>query len=228
MSVPPEAISILLVVAVSALLVLTGLRRQPGLGVLGSVTVIALAYWLRGNTIADIGLSPPANWAATLLLALGLGVVIQLLTVAVIEPLTERIAGDAHDHSAFRFVKKSWKGFLQMMVLVWVAVVFLEEGIYRGFLMTELASLIGTGWGASTLNVLITSAVFGLSHGYQNRCGVLSTGVVGAMLGGIVVLSGFNLWLAIFTHGFINTVGIGLIAVEGDTYLRRMIWRSRG
>ena len=144
-----------------------------------------------------------------------------------VEPLSEKLTNTKHDHSIVESVKGNWRALLQWLIIVWVLVAFLEEGIYRGFLMTEIASVIGDSNIANVINVLITSVVFGLSHGYQNRSGILSTGITGIALGSIFVLSDFNLWLAILTHGFIDTVGIILIAVDGDSYIREKIWRGR-
>ena len=96
--------------------------------------------------------------------------------------------------------------------------------------MTEIAKVVGTGPFGLTFNVIFTSAVFGLSHGSQNRCGIVSAGTVGLLLGALFVSGGFNLWLVIFVHGFVDTIGIVLIAVGADKlidrYVRRTLWRE--
>lgn len=222
--VSPELISIAVVLATSALLVITGLKKQPGLGVIGAIVIIALVLWLRGDGIVALGFRSPENWGATILLGLVLGIVIQFLSVAVLEPLTERITNTPHDHSIVDSVKGDWKAFIQWLIIVWVFVAVLEEGIYRGFLMIEIANVTGVGLGALIFNVMFTSVVFGLSHGYQSRSGIVSTGIIGIILACIFVLSEFNLWLAIFTHGFIDTVGIALIATDQDKSIRRKVW----
>jgi membrane protease YdiL (CAAX protease family) len=107
------------------------------------------------------------------------------------------------------------------MLVVWLFVAPLEEVVFRGFLMSETARLLGTAPWATAINVVLGAVVFGLAHGYQGRSGVLSTGVAGALLGLVFVASGFDLWLAVLTHGFIDTVGIALIAVGADRALRR-------
>jgi uncharacterized protein len=220
-------ISAALVLGVSTLLVLTGMKKQPGLGILVVLVIIPLALWFRGEHIRSLGFGAPSNWWLTMLLGLALGTAIQLLGVAVIEPLSEKITGARHDLSIVDNVRGNWKAFVQWILLVWVFVPILEEGIYRGFLMTETARFIGTGVGASIVNVLFSSLVFGLSHGYQGRAGIVSTSLVGIFLGLIFIGSGFNLWLAIFTHGFIDTIGIALIALDGDKAIRRKIWGAR-
>ena len=224
MSINSTSIHILIILVVSALLIITGLRKQPGIGILGAIIIIVLFLWARGDPLTQLGFNAPQRWLHTIIIGFGLGVVIQLVSVILIEPITEKITHSKHDHSVLGSVKGNWKVFLQWMIMVWVFVAVIEEGIYRGFLMVEIKNLLGVGVIALIINLLYTSIVFGLSHCYQGHCGMLSTGIVGAILGLIFILSNFNLWLVIFTHGFIDTIGIGLIAIGGDKWIQKRIW----
>lgn len=227
MSISSTTIHMMIILVVSALLIITGLKKQPGIGILGAIIIILLFLWARGDPLTSIGFAPPQNWFFTILRGLGLGLIIQLLSVILIEPVTEKITNSKHDHSVIDAVKGNWKVFLQWMLMVWILVAVIEEGIYRGYLMTEMKNLLGLGFIALIVILLYSSVVFGLSHGYQGLSGMLSTGIVGVILGGIFILSEFNLWLVIFTHGFIDTIGIGLIAIGGDEYLKKQIWQNR-
>ena len=217
-------VSLALMLLTSAILVISGLKKQPGLGILAALVIIGLALWLRGQGLDSLGFRSPGNWWVTLGLGLVLGVGIQLVTVALIEPLSEKLTRSKHDHSVLANVKGNWKAFIQWIVMVWLLVALVEEAVYRGFLMGEIAWLFSAGTPALAFNVIFTALVFGLSHGYQNRCGMLSTGLVGAILGLIFIWSDFNLWLPVFVHGFIDTFGIALIAVDGDAAIRRWVW----
>lgn len=154
-------VSVGLVAFVSALLMGTGLRRQPGLGVLGAVAVVGLVLWAHGGGVTALGFAAPTP---------------------------------------------------------------IEEAIFRGFLMTEIARIVGTSPWATVLNVVLASVVFGLAHGSPGRSGVVSTGLVAAFLGWVFIASDHDLWLVIVTHGFIDTVGIALIATGADDALRRRLW----
>jgi membrane protease YdiL (CAAX protease family) len=220
-------IPIALVLVVSALLVITGLKKAPGIGVIGAVVAIGISLWLRGRNLASLGFFAPDDWGRTLLLALLLGVLIQFVSILLIEPLSEKLTHTAHDFSVLDKVKGNWLALLQWLLMVWILVAFLEESVYRGFLMTEIREVLGSGALAVVFNVLFTSMVFGLSHGYQGRSGIISTALVGILLALLFVWSGYNLWLPILTHGIIDTVGIGLISIDGDKRLRQLLWKEQ-
>lgn len=211
---------IFFLLVVTTVLIITGIKKQPGFGIIFALIIIALQLINNDGSLADIGFIAPESWLLTILLGLGIGVLIQFLSVVLIEPLTEKITGEKHDHSIINAVKGNWKIYLQWLVIVWLLVAILEEAIFRGYFILGLTSLIGEDVLAIMLSILFSSMVFGLSHGYQNKCGILSTGVVGVILGIIFVLSEFNLWLVIFTHGFIDTMGISLIAIGYDQKLK--------
>ncbi|MDO9084712.1 MAG: CPBP family glutamic-type intramembrane protease [Anaerolineaceae bacterium] len=226
MSINSSPVHILIILIVSALLIITGLKKQPGLGILGAVIIIILFLFFRGDSLGAIGFFKPDSWFTTIFSGLILGIVIQLFSVILIEPFSEKITGTKHDHSLIDSVKGNWKVFIQWLLVVWIFVAVIEEGVFRGFMMTEIINILGVGLPGLFISVFFTSVVFGLSHGYQSRSGIISTGIVGVILGVIFILSDFNLWLAIFTHGFIDTIGIGLIAIGGDKYLQNRFWKK--
>ena len=153
--------SLLIISVISILLVITGLKKQPGIGVIGAVIVIALTLLVRRDGLQAIGFSRPASWPLSILGGLLLGILIQFTTIIFIEPWSEKITNTTHDHSIVENVKGNWVAFVQWMLLVWVFVALIEEGIYRGFLMTEFAKVFGSGPIALAANILLTAVVFG-------------------------------------------------------------------
>lgn len=214
-----------IVLLVSVLLAVSGLKKMPGIGIFSALALGTALLLVRGENLTALGFRTPESWVSTVLLGLLLGIGIQLLGEVLIEPLSERLTGTHHDYSLLENIRGNWKALLQWLVMVWLLVAFLEEAIFRGFLMTELGRAIGYSTGALVLNVVLTSTVFGLAHGYQGRAGILSTGVVGAVLAVIFILSDFNLWLAIFTHGFIDTIGLVMLALGANQTVRKRIWK---
>ncbi|MFQ5679047.1 MAG: lysostaphin resistance A-like protein [Gemmatimonadota bacterium] len=91
-----------------------------------------------------------------------------------------------------------------------------EEYVYRGFLLHVVTGWSGNVW----VGVGVTSASFGLAHGYQKLLGALRATLLGLLMALPVVFTG-SLLPAIEAHFWINAViGLGawrwLIAVREE------------
>lgn len=82
---------------------------------------------------------------------------------------------------------------------------FCEELVFRGYLIWAFEPALGL-WGAAALSVV----AFAAAHAYQGWKGVVATGVVGALLTLVVLVSG-SLWPAIALHALVD-IGQGLVA----------------
>jgi len=207
-------------------LIVSGIRRKPGLGIILSVILIGIAARLGVTSLAQIGFFQPENWLSTVLLGLLIGSGLSLLSITLIEPLIEHFTHQPHDVSLVEGVQGNWKSLLSWLVVVWVVAAVGEEALYRGFLMSQLSKVLGTTLLALLSNVLITSIIFGVSHSYQGRSGAWSTGIIGVCLGVIYLLNGFGLWLPILVHGAIDTVALILISLGADRRLKELVWKK--
>ncbi|MBN2044800.1 MAG: CPBP family intramembrane metalloprotease [Anaerolineales bacterium] len=218
--------ALFIVAAMSTALVISGIKKVPGIGVLLSFAGMIAAFMLKHTNLAGIGFVPQENWLATIGLSLLLGAGTAFLGTILIDPLAEKITGVPHDLSLVDGVRGNLKSLLSLLLLVWVTVAFLEEIIFRGFMMTEIAKFLGTGGLAMVINILVTAVVFGLAHWYQGKSGVLSTAMIGILISIIFVLSGLNLWLVILIHGFIDTAALILMYRDWDKPLKMLLWKS--
>jgi membrane protease YdiL (CAAX protease family) len=207
------------------LLILTGMRKKAQVGILLTVALIIIASRLGLTSLAQIGFVPPENWPGTVLMGVLIGSGLSLLSIIVIQPLAEKITKQPHDVQIVAGVQGSWKGLLSWLIVIWTFVAFGEEMLFHGFMMSQLVKLLGTGSLAIMVNLLLTNVIFGLAHGYQGRSGIWSTGIIGICLSALYILSGFNLWLPIITHGVIDTVELILMSRGADQPLRELIWR---
>jgi len=73
-----------------------------------------------------------------------------------------------------------------------------EELVYRGYMMAYFAALLGT-W----QSVVVSSLAFGFAHAYQGPRGIVKTGVVGAAMAGLYLLTG-ALWAPMLLHFIID------------------------
>jgi len=215
------SLSVLIIVAIAILL--TSFKRVPGIGVIAALAIIGVAIWLRRDGLLSLGFFPPENWSTTILWSILLGVAIQFVSTLILEPFADKLTKSTTDHSAFEGLRGNLLNFLLLLVTVWILVAFVEEIIFRGYMMGEIVELIGASKGALAVNVVLSSVLFGLAHWYQGKSGALSTGIIGALLGILFIAGGFNLWLPILTHGFIDTVGLFLIYINADKILKERV-----
>ena len=190
----------------------------PELGVLGAF-VIAIVVPLiarKAGSYRDMGFRAPDSWSKMLGTTLVYGLVIQLIFMVIIEPALLRLTEQAVDISVFDGVRGNFVNFLLMLALGWVVGGFLEEMTFRGFIVGRVRWLLGSGIAATWLAVLAAAVAFGISHSYQGPTGMIATGMIGFIQGAVYIRHRFNLWYAIFTHGFIDTVGIVALYMDVD------------
>jgi membrane protease YdiL (CAAX protease family) len=89
----------------------------------------------------------------------------------------------------------------RLFTVVGVTAGLCEEWLYRGFLLAVVSAVAG---GAPTaVLVAVAGAAFGLAHAYQGTAGVLTTGVLGAVLAALYLGTG-SLLLPVVLHALID------------------------
>jgi membrane protease YdiL (CAAX protease family) len=126
----------------------------------------------------------------------------------VIEPLTRRFWPPIKAPAGTEMIAGDWKQALIWLGLIWTFAAFGEEMGYRGYLLTRCADLGARTPLAYWVAVVLVSILFGYGHYYKGPAGILDSAVAGLILGTAFMLSGKNLWTAIFAHGFIDTFGV--------------------
>ena len=216
-------LSLGILLLVIAVILITSFRRAPGIGVMVALVIIGFTIWFNGDGLVRLGFFSPPNWASTIVWSIFFGLLIQILSTLVLEPFSDKVTKNTTDHSAFEGLRGSLKSFLLMLVVVWIVAAFVEEIIFRGYMMGTITVLLGDSKSVTAISLIGTSVIFGLTHWYQSKSGALSTGVIGFVLGILFVASGYNLWLPILTHGFIDTFGLFLIYTNLDKALQERV-----
>ena len=170
-----------------------------------------LSLRMRGLGWRSVGLRRPTNWLLTIAVALVAGAALQVISEFVTEPLIERLTGESADLSDFRSLVGNVPASLGMLVLVWTLAAFGEEMAYRGYVLERAATLGHRTSTAYVVGMVMVSLLFGLGHVYQGVAGVLGSAFSGLFFGALYLSGGRNLWLAILTHGFSDTIAVALI-----------------
>jgi membrane protease YdiL (CAAX protease family) len=171
--------------------------------------VLALiSFRLRDGSWTAMGLTRPASWRNTLLLALAAAGLRIVLGNFVIDPLTAHFWPPAIAPKGTAAATHNLKVALEYLAIVWTFAAFGEEISYRGYLLNRAADLGRRTQAAYWIAVLVSSVLFGYGHYYKGPSGMVDSGVAGLILGATYVLSGRNLWACILAHGFIDTFGV--------------------
>lgn len=169
--------------------------------------LVLLSFWLRKEGWQSIGFTKPKSWSKTILIGLVVGLGLQLLSF-VTEPIIANLTGSPADLSQFNEITGNPTLFLIYFGLIWTLAAFGEEIAYRGFFVTRLSQLFGSTQTSLIIAVIFSSIVFGIGHYYKGPAGMIDSGISGLTFGFLYILSGRNLWLSIFAHGFTDTFGL--------------------
>lgn len=183
------------------------IERLPAYwGTIGTLWLLGTACWLVGTRVGG---------------AAAVGIVLLPALPLLAWSLVLTLAGLATIF-AFRWLGRAWgvpeKPLLRQLLprtrrerrvfaVVSVAAGLGEEIAYRGYAIPMLAPLL-TVPGAAVL----TSAVFGVLHGYQGLLGIFRTGIMGGLLAWGFLASG-SLWPPIVAHTLIDLLA-GLVLAD--------------
>jgi membrane protease YdiL (CAAX protease family) len=159
----------------------------------------------------EIGFRRYFTWPTTLLLGVACGLGLELFDLFAKQRLLTRLLGKPPDLSDFAAVKGHIKFALLTIALVWIFAAFGEELVYRGYLMNRMADL---GRGTRTawiVSLLVSSAIFGLTHYHQGLTGIVEEGSDGLILGLLYLACRRNLAVPIVAHGVCDTIDIFLL-----------------
>lgn len=163
---------------------------------------------LRDGSWSAMGFIRPASWARIFLIAVTAAALRILVGEFLVEPLTGFFWPKPNAPELANEITGNIKIALFALLLVWTFAAFGEEIAYRGYLLTRAADIGRRSVAAYWIGVVLVSILFGYGHYYKGPSGIIDSGVAGLILGTAYMLGGRNLWVCIFTHGFIDTFGI--------------------
>jgi uncharacterized protein len=181
----------------------------PGIGVLGTLAlVLAVLLFIRESRRPTLALSD-GRWVHLALVGVMFGLVVALAFDFIVEPFVERVTGREIVLEGLGEIEGDLLKYLSLLA---VGVLFggvVEELLFRGYVIGWGTHVFGSHWGPWL--ALLSAVVFGFSHLYQNIAGVITTGLVGLLLGLLYLRMGRTLLPPIVAHMTINAYGITLL-----------------
>ena len=176
------------------------------------IVLVALYVRLRGERLSDFGLIVPTRW----LRYIGLGIIVFIAAMAydmAVRPFLDAfVAGVTHTSPTLaeqHFAPLKGNGpLLALSISVgWLVGGFGEEFLFRGFIMTRIAQLLGGGRAAWIAALFLQAIPFAIGHAYQGPVGVVGIYFGALITGAGTLIWGRNLWPSIVAHGLQDTVG---------------------
>jgi hypothetical protein len=98
--------------------------------------------------------------------------------------------------------------FLLILTLIGVYIVssFGEEVVYRAFLINRISELGFDSKYGKMATVLISAVIFGLVHFEWGPTGVVSTGLMGLVMGIFYLKFKKKLWILVLAHAYLDTI----------------------
>ncbi len=178
------------------------------LGLTISLVILWIVSRLRSASWRYFGLIRPKNWFRTLLKSLGVALAILLTVKLIINSIMNTLPGAGNqDLSRFDYLNGDLPNLIIMLVNIWITAAFLEEFLFRGYLLNRLIELIGSQTKIAWIFAVVGQAViFGLVHAYQSPVGMFKVGLIGLVFGLAFRPVGRNLWSLILAHGLIDSL----------------------
>jgi len=169
------------------------------------------SLWLRREGARAVGLAFRSDWGRTVLIGIVAGIGYQGFSLYVAEPAIARVTGKLPDVSLFAPLAGNVHFLLISLAVAWTLAAFGEEFVYRGYLLTRIARVLGDAPRAWLGALTVTSIVFGAGHAYQGVSGMITAGLGGFAFGLLYLATGRNLWVPVIAHGTMDTVGFLLL-----------------
>jgi uncharacterized protein len=207
-------------VVIAAIVFAWGLTRlvlYPALGIPDTAPAILrpilgfLAAWAmlrkRGERWASLGLTLPSSWAV----AIAGGVALYLVNMALSQWLVPAIAAVLKlqaQASFLAYVSGNLPGLALWVAIGWIVGGFMEECLFRGFLLTRVSQLFANPAAGLAVGIVAQAVLFGALHLYAGAFAFIYATLFAIANGIFYVLLRRNLWPLIVVHGVWNTVGI--------------------
>lgn len=171
------------------------------------------AWWLirrAGERWCDYGLRAPDSWPR---LAWRCALLLSAVWLAsrFVVPALGQALGATSAPSILAYVRGNALAFAGWLMIAWVVGGFIEELLFRGFLLNRIEAVLGGGRSAAIAAiaaVLGQALLFGALHWYQGSFGFVFAAMFATVYGTAYRLFGRTLWPLILVHGGWNSVAI--------------------
>lgn len=169
----------------------------------------------------EIGYVRPKNWIASLVAGITFGIFFKFLMKAIVMPLL----GASPINQTYHYLVGNPAA---LPAAVWTMIVvagFGEETVFRGYLFERFGKLLGRSLPAQIVTVLITAAMFGSIHYFdQGLAGVQQATISGLVFGTIFAVTG-RIWMLMCAHAAFDLTAVAIIYCNVESAVAHLIFK---
>ena len=170
-----------------------------------------ISLWLRRLGWRGVGLRRSTSWPRTLGFGVLIGVAWALIELWIVDPIILQW-GVPIDLNEFAQVQGSIPNLIgNALIGGWLFGAFMEEMVFRGYMINRFADLLGDSRSGLTVGVLVGSILFAIGHMNLGIGAVIENFIFALVMAGLYLSARRNLWLPILVHGVYNTMGFYFI-----------------
>jgi len=171
------------------------------------ILIVALGLKRRGEGWSHFGVRRIEN-GLRLIGASLLAFVFAIAAFVIGSIIMANITGipESADMSSYEFLSGNLPMLFVALSGIFIASSFGEEFVYRGFLTTRIAEMMGGHKRAWIWAVVISSLAFGLAHYSWGPMGIVQTTFMGAALAIAWIKAKRNLWVVIIVHAYMDVI----------------------
>ena len=182
--------------------------------------LVLLWVWRSRTPWREIGYARPRNWALTVAGGIAFGVALKFLMKAIVMPLL----GADPVNRAYHFLVGN-RAMLPAAVWAMINAGFAEETVLRGWAFERLGKLLGSGAGAKTFIVLMTSAWFGLDHySVQGLGGAEQAAILGLLYGTIFAVTR-RLPILMIAHAAFDLASLAIVYWNLESAVAHLVFK---
>jgi membrane protease YdiL (CAAX protease family) len=202
---------------IAILVILAGNLLLPPLG----AVLVLIWVWLSHTPWHEIGYVRPKSSIRDAAVGVVFGITFKFLMKAVVMPL---LGADPVNH-AFHYLAGNRAALPGAILTMIVVAGWGEETVFRGYMFERLSKLLGSGMGAKTLIVLITSVLFGALHYFvQGVPGVEQAMITGAVFGTIFAYTG-SIFMPMVAHAAFDLTAVAIIYWDVESRVAHLVFR---
>jgi membrane protease YdiL (CAAX protease family) len=213
-------------------------RRLRGFGPLGLLAVLVIAAssvagfsvsallvlaWARVSEtpLRSLGFKAPSRWTVTIAGGIGLGIVLKIVSKAIVMPLL----GAPATNATYHYLVGNAGALPWIIAAVLINAGFGEEVFFRGYLFERLGALLGPGNAVLAGSVVLSTALFAMAHYHdQGLPGVEQAVLTGLVFGGIYAWRK-QIWFLMIAHVAYDLTAIVIIYCNWEEAVARLVIR---